>query len=309
MLKPLRTRAYVCCFVCVFMCARLCVPAFSVLFIGGQVYVFRSRDPLLCDSSWTRSKILQLPQNGTDDPSQPNWNQSWWTAFNTSPTKGIVGGRDAYVLAIELGSPAELIGVRFTSVFAVCFACATTGDLSTGWTVLDPARHIYTRSRYSACPTIRWFAGYFYLVTLFEDIVSPRGTNCGSSSTRWTGCLAEHIVRSRDLQIWEESPFRGGLIMGLPDGNNTDGPDHRIIPGSLLDETASAAVKELVKNQTDDVNRSDMDVADLPDGTAYVVWSTGNQGVPTPPNPTLGFNAAGVVRTSTQDWLESFFPS
>jgi hypothetical protein len=40
-------------------------------------------------------------------------------------------------------------------------------------------------------------------------------------STVWSACLAEHIVRSRDLQQWEESPVAGSetIIMGLPDGN------------------------------------------------------------------------------------------
>ena len=71
----------------------------------------------------------------------------WWTAFNTSPTKGKINGRDAYVLAIELGSPSVLIGVRFTSVFAVCYLCAESGDLSTGWEVLAPEKHIYVKSR------------------------------------------------------------------------------------------------------------------------------------------------------------------
>lgn len=86
----------------------------------------------------------------------------------------------------------------------------------------------------------------------------------GSSSEQWASCLAEHIVRSKDLSVWEESPAAGGgLIMGLPDGNNTAGPDHHIIPGSLLDEAGNAADKAFANNQTDDVNRSDM-VGTLP---------------------------------------------
>ena len=120
----------------------------------------------------------ETPSSGTVDPGKPAYLPPWWTAFNTSPTKGKVGGKDAYVVAIELGSPTELIGVRFTSVFAVCYSCAEAGDLSAGWEVLGPTDHIYTKARYSACPTIRWYDGWFYLVTLFEDVPNPRGPHC-----------------------------------------------------------------------------------------------------------------------------------
>ena len=51
------------------------------------------------------------------------------------------------MLAIELGSPSALIGQRFTSVFATCDDCASSGDLSSGWTVLDPHTHIYRKDR------------------------------------------------------------------------------------------------------------------------------------------------------------------
>jgi hypothetical protein len=43
--------------------------------------------------------------------------------------------------------------------------------------------------------------------------------------------------------------------MGLPDGDDLSGPDHRIIPGSLLDQFGTAYEKDLTHNQTDDINR------------------------------------------------------
>eukprot|EP00035_Acanthoeca_spectabilis_P029040 m.473032 g.473032 ORF g.473032 m.473032 type:complete len:96 (-) comp33659_c0_seq1:133-420(-) len=95
--------------------------------------------------------------------------------------------------------------------------------------------------------------------------------------------------------------------MGLPDGKNTSGPDHHIIANSYLDQTGDAVTKAWARNQTDDVNRSDMDMVDLPDGSTYVVWGTGNQGVATPPNPPIGFSGAGIVKATQQQWLESFF--
>jgi hypothetical protein len=41
------------------------------------------------------------------------------------------------------------------------------------------------------------------------------------------------------------------------------------------------------RNETDDINRSDMDFVTLPNNQTYVVWITGNQGVGTAPNPFL----------------------
>ena len=64
--------------------------------------------------------------------------------------------------------------------------------------------------------------------------------------------------------------------MGLPDGDDLSGPDHRILPGSMLD-SASNETKTRVRNQSDDINRSDMDMVTLPDNSTYVVWFSGNQ--------------------------------
>ena len=69
-------------------------------------------------------------------------------------------------------------------------------------------------------------------------------------------------------------------------------------------------------NQTDDINRSDMDMVTLPAGLlgahqtkpwTYVVWGSGNQGAGTKPNIGEGFSEAGLVQGSEQEWLESFF--
>jgi hypothetical protein len=117
-------------------------------------------------------------------------------------------------------------------------------------------------------------------------------------------------VRSRDLMTWEESPIGGNetIIMGLPDGKDRSGPDHRITPGSLLDQQGSAVEKAMCKNQTDDINRSDMDMVTLPTGQTYVVWGSGNQGVATKPNIGMGMSVAGLVHGTEQQWVESWFP-
>jgi hypothetical protein len=68
-----------------------------------------------------------------------------------------------------------------------------------------------------------------------------------------------------------------------------------------------AVWSEINENQTDDINRSDMDFVDLPSGETYVVFNTGNQGEATPPNVPTSFDAAGVVHGTSRQWLESYF--
>ena len=95
--------------------------------------------------------------------------------------------------------------------------------------------------------------------------------------------------------------------MGLPDGDDLSGPDHRIIPGSLLDQFGTAYEKDLTHNQTDDINRSDMDMVTLSNGQTYVVWASGNQESGTAGNPPMGMSVAGLVNGTEQAWVESFF--
>jgi alpha-N-acetylglucosaminidase len=151
-------------------------PAMLVLFgtnnvkmFGGkprtQVHIFWSSDPTLSATSWKSQMILQLPQSGDGPlPGHKAYDVPWWTAFNTSPTKAIFNGSTAFVLAIELGSPQSVIGPytelpyhhRFSTVFAVCFDCVRTGQLDSGWELLDPMQgYIYRRNRDSSCPTLR----------------------------------------------------------------------------------------------------------------------------------------------------------
>ena len=97
--------------------------------------------------------------------------------------------------------------------------------------------------------------------------------------------VAQHIVRSKDLARWEESPVGGGLIMGYPDGDDLGGPDHTLMPNSLFAAHGSARARTLLGNETDDINRSDMDMVTLPSGQTFVTWLSGNQNVPTALQP------------------------
>jgi hypothetical protein len=156
----------------------------------------------------------------------------------------------------------------------------------------------------------RYFEPYFYLITAMRGIPSSLGAMCHSNSTVWRNCIGHHISRSADLHTWEESPIGGSdtVILGLPDGNVLTGADHTILNGSLLDQFGNAAEKDLTRNETDDINRSDMDMVSLPNGETYVVWASGNQNKPTAPNPGEWVSVAGVVRGTEAEWLQSYFP-
>ena len=55
---------------------------------------------------------------------------------------------------------------------------AQGNDLSGAFQLLDPFKHVYTTSEYSACPTIRHFNGFFYVFTLFIWPVCLRLLRC-----------------------------------------------------------------------------------------------------------------------------------
>jgi len=79
------------------------------------------------------------------------------TVYNNSVCKG----RDGYYMSIELGGDHEVVGTPFTMVFA------RSADLF-NWTMLDMGDHVYTRERYSACPTLRYCASddRYYIIYL-----------------------------------------------------------------------------------------------------------------------------------------------
>ena len=93
---------------------------------GNAITAYHSRDL----ENWSSMPALSLPG---------------WKIFNTSVCKG----DDCYILAIEVGEPTEVVGVPFTTRFA------RSPDL-VGWELTGP-ECVHDRSRYTACPTIRFF--------------------------------------------------------------------------------------------------------------------------------------------------------
>ena len=200
----------------------------------SQVHVLWSSDPSL--RTWERAVALTLPPG--------------YAAFKAAVTRGPDGG----YMAIELNAPPAIAGASFASIFA---KSASAADLSTGWALLDPRLHVFTKARYSANPVLRYFPadGYFYLITLFSDV--PNRTRAGEARDA-PCCYVEWLVRSKDLKAFEEAA--ANPLLGWPDWS-----DRVIMPGSLLQQLGSQEQKTLGTHPTwSDIDRSDMDMAELP---------------------------------------------
>ena len=133
---------------------------------GTRIQVFWSRDL----EEWSSRTALSMPGCG---------------AFNTS----VCRGPDGYRMAIEVGEPPEMVGVRFTIFFA-------KSDDLLQWCLL-PEQHNHTKERYAGCPSLRFYDEHYYMM------YSERTGN--------------YVVRSRDLARWEYSPLNPVLVHGDED--------------------------------------------------------------------------------------------
>jgi hypothetical protein len=158
-----------------------------------------------------------------------------WELFNSSVCKA----GDRYVMAFEVGAPPEVVGQRFTSRFA------ESNDLKT-WSIL-PEPAVFTKERYSACPTIRHIDGWYYVVYL--EATGNYQFN-------------PFLVRSRDLAKWEASPANP-LI-------HFDADDKRIASPRITAEQKARIADALNRNN------SDWDYAEF-QGKLIINYSWGDQ--------------------------------
>lgn len=210
---------------------------------ANSIDVFWSRDLI----SWESKEALVIP----DD----------LMIYNTSVCKGADG---KYVMAIEISGPEELVGPGFKCIFAV------SSNLF-DWELLPIEDHMYRKESYSACPSIRYFDGYYYMVYL--DVLP---------FCRYV----PYIIRSRDLSQWEigiRNPFMF-----------FDGNDKNVIhPERFSDKELS-----FIENSVD-CNNSDVDFCEY-NGKTYVLYSWGNQ---------LGkeFLALATYDGCLEEFLRSYF--
>ncbi|MGI6743995.1 MAG: hypothetical protein ACOX4O_10100 [Eubacteriales bacterium] len=183
--------------------------------------------------------------------------------WNTSVCKG----RDGYVMAIEVshqeGYDIPQIGVPFTIFFA------ESKDLY-NWKMM-PDDCSYTKHRYNACPALRYYDGWYYMVCL-EALPCVR--------------YAPYIYRTRNFLDWEVG-FHNPMMMW--------GDEDRIPkPGVEFSE------KDLDTLQNGlNINCSDLDFFEYK-GKTHIFYANGNQ-------MTYSFLCEAVYDGTEKDFVESFF--
>lgn len=178
---------------------------------GNAIYMFRSSDM----KNWSD------PAPVLSDPEM--------AAYNTS----VCRGDGKFIMAYELGKPEKRVGEPFTVFFA------ETENVER-WRESESAPP-YSPERYTACPTIRYANGFYYLFVLE-----------GSYETRF----CQHLVRSRDLKRWESSPYNPVLAHS--------------------DEDRLGAEKFAGAASAVNINNSDIDLCGH-DGKIFIYYSWGNQ--------------------------------
>ncbi len=225
---------------CAWPRAGRCGSSASINGTATKIAAFRSDDL----EHWESHAALTLPT---------------WGMFNTSVCKA----GDRFIMAIEVGKPPEVVGVPFTNRFA------ESKDLL-HWKLL-PAECVFTKERYSACPSIRFLDGWFYMLYL-ETLAGPR--------------YETYLVRSRDLVRWESSPLNPVLVASEQD---------KAIANPRLTAEQRAKIAGAV-----DRNNSDVDLCEFR-GKTIIIYSWGNQ-------QGTEFLAEAVYEGPLASFLKGFFP-
>ncbi len=182
--------------------------------------------------------------------------------FNNTVCKG----KDGYYMAIELNGDPELIGRAFTIVFA------KSSDLF-HWELMEMGSHVYTRARYSACPTLRYSPTdeRYYMIYL-ESLPCHR--------------YLPYIVRTEDF-IHFELGHKNPIMFADDEDKEVQRPE-KFTPEQL--EYIRTAIN---------CNNSDVDLCDF-GGKTVILYSWGNQ---------LGkeFLAEAEYDGSMDEFLHSFF--
>jgi len=160
-----------------------------------------------------------------------------FTMYNTSFCKG----DGEYVLALEIGTPKEIVGESYTIIFAKSFVLRN-------WAFLDYEKYVFKKERYTACPAIRYEGGYYYMVYL--ELMT--GYNC-----------VPYIVRTKDFLSWELAPLNPIMFYGEE--------DRRIPNQAYFTEEEQEDTRKAL-----DTNNSDVDFCEYK-GKTVLTYSWGNQ--------------------------------
>lgn len=211
-------------------------PPFGAGFHLGSAHVEGSTMYVYGVPKWGAAEIhVFWSTNLRDWQTKVALNLPGWGLFNNS----VCEAGDRFVMAFEIDKPPAEAGVPFTTRFA------ESTDL-VGWKLLPPDR-VFTRDRYDACPTIRFDDGWFYM-TYLEARPGPS--------------YETHIVRSRDLVVWE--PGSRNPLLSFSDEDRKIGSPR--LTRAERDRVAKA----------DNLNNSDLDFCEY-QGRVVLLYSWGNQ--------------------------------
>ena len=215
---------------------------------GERIQAFCSKDL----ESWSQKCALEIPG---------------WGFLNNSVCKG----DKKFVMAIEVGKPPEVVGVHYAMRFA------QSDDLF-NWKLLGEEA-VYSKDRYTACPALRFFDGFYYMIYL-------EGFNLHAWPDVTKYRLEPYIVRSKDLIQWESSPFNP--VLEISD-------DDRIIDNANFTEEQKKRIATAVN-----VNNSDVDLCEF-EGRTIIYYSWGDQ-------HGVEHLAHAVYEGTLKDFMEGFFP-
>ncbi|MBX3257794.1 MAG: hypothetical protein KF862_26935 [Chitinophagaceae bacterium] len=116
--------------------------------------------------------------------------------FNSSVCKDDKG----YIMAYESDNPVQF-----------CYKFARSTDLR-HWEKIKGLAFTGRKKEYAACPVIRYFAPWYYVIYLHAPVPEHNG---------WISYMA----RSKDLKTWELSPFNPILEAGKGEGKNNSDVD------------------------------------------------------------------------------------
>lgn len=211
---------------------------------GHTVRMFYSKDA----KNWEYRDIIHCPDRGL---------------WNTSVCKG--DGK--YVMAIEVrgveGYEVPEIGVDFTEFFA-----ESTDMIH--WTMMPDACS-YTADRYNACPVLRYFGGWYYMICL-EVLPCQR--------------YAPYIYRTKNFVDWEVG-FHNPIMM-FGDEDRIPHKDSNFTPEEL----------DLLEHGLN-INNSDVDLFEY-EGKTHVYYANGDQ-------MTYSFLCEAVYDGPMEEFLEAFF--
>ena len=202
-----------------------------------------------------------------------------------------------FIMSIEVSS----IAGKRTGSWAVIFAetSATTPD--TGWSLVDPPNNNVDLTRMTACPSVRWYAGWYYVLTTTEGTPCPRAGWSNTSSS--TLCVIVYRSKSLAAGSWVMGN-NGAPVVAPGDAGSGARNDRKIMPPWAATSAEKAAIFGHAPQVLGNINDSDFDFCDAPDmGGVFGLWA----GIANQQNNPY-FNIGGVVKGITsQQWLEGYF--